>query len=254
MVIHFENSSHKLTQTSAFWYYLTMQAQTDLRSYADPAHAILLQRFFKTGPGEYGQGDVFLGVRVPQTRKVAKNYQNLALGDIKHLLTSSIHEERLLALIIMTLQYPKTTTTEQEELYKTYLSYRHRINNWDLVDSSAEHILGAHLYGRSRSMLFELAGSEVLWDRRIAIMATFYFIRRNDYSTTLEVATQLLNDPHDLIHKAVGWMLREIGNRDQLKEEQFLLNHYREMPRTMLRYAIEKFPHDLRQNYLKGLI
>ncbi|GBE31680.1 DNA alkylation repair enzyme [bacterium BMS3Bbin05] len=225
-----------------------------LREHADESDAIALQRFFKTGPGEYGDGDRFLGVRVPATRRVARKYRDLPLADTKTLLHSAIHEERLLALIILTHKYQKGTSDERAEIYRIYLDHTEYINNWDLVDTSAEHIVGAYLKERLRKPLHVLAKSESLWERRIAIMATFHFIKNREFDETLRIAEMLVADTEDLIHKAVGWMLREVGKREINTEESFLKKHYQCMPRTMLRYAIEKFPEEIRQQYLKGAI
>ncbi len=228
--------------------------QTALRKQANPEDISILQRFFKTGPGEYGEGDRFIGVRVPATRRVARQFCDLSLTDTQTLLQSSIHEERLLALILLVEKFKRATPEEQKKIYKIYLSHTKTINNWDLVDTSAEHIVGAYLCNRSRALLTRLAQSDSLWERRIAIMATFHFIKQNDFDDTLNIARMLLTDQEDLIHKAVGWMLREIGNRNRECEEAFLRRHYRNMPRTMLRYAIEKFPEERRQAYLKGTV
>lgn len=226
--------------------------RASLREHADESHAKVLQRFFKTGPGEYGEGDRFIGVRVPATRSVAKKYQHLSLPDALILLQSAIHEERLLALIILVQKYRKGSTGEQAEIYEQYLNNTKYVNNWDLVDSSAGHIVGAHLKNRSRSPLHALAKSNCLWERRIAIMSTFHFIKNDDFDETLKLAEMLVADDEDLIHKAVGWMLREVGKRDKKSEKSFLRKYHRQMPRTMLRYAIEKFPENIRQQYLKG--
>ena len=221
---------------------------------ADPQRALLLQRFFKTGPGEYGEGDVFLGFQVPEIRKLAKEYQALSLSTVVQVLHSPIHEARLLALLIMVRAYPKGDVALKERIYRTYLKNTRFINSWDLVDLSAEHIIGAHLTYLSRDPLKALSLSNLIWERRIAVMATFHLIKKGKFSETLQIAQMLLQDPEDLIHKAVGWMLREVGKRDQRIEESFLKAHYKTMPRTMLRYAIEKFPENLRQRYLKGKI
>lgn len=225
-----------------------------LRVFADESDAIALQRFFKTGPGEYGEGDRFLGVRVQATRRVAREYRNLPMADAITLLKSDIHEERLLALIILTQKYQKGSPGEQALIYRTYLDHTRYINNWDLVDTSAKHIVGAHLKNRSRKPLYTLARSQSIWERRIAIMSTFHFIKNNDFDETLKIAEKLVSDTNGLIHKAVGWMLREVGKRDRSKENIFLMKHYRNMPRTMLRYAIEKFPEQIRQQYLQGTL
>jgi 3-methyladenine DNA glycosylase AlkD len=225
-----------------------------IKDLGDPQRARNLQRFFKTGPGEYGEGDVFWGLRVPEIRKLAKEYQSLPLSTAVHLLHSPIHEARLLALLIMVQSYQQGDALLKEQIYRIYLQNTRFINSWDLVDLSADRIVGAHLGALSRDPLQLLAKSDLIWDRRIAIMATFHFIRKGEFSETLQIAKLLLKDKEDLIHKAVGWMLREIGKRDQKTEESFLKTHYKTMPRTMLRYAIEKFPETLRQKYLKGKI
>lgn len=225
------------------------QELRQLRSVEAAAHA---QRFFKTGPGQYGEGDVFLGIRVPVLRKLARKYRDLSIGQTLRLLRSGFHEERLLALFIMADRFKRATADERETIYILYLKNTRYINNWDLVDCSAEHIVGAHLWEKSRTPLYDLARSIILWERRVAVISTFHFIKRNEFSDTLKIATILLYDPEDLIHKAVGWMLREVGKRNVAALDEFLLRHYGAMPRTMLRYAIERFPEDKRQRYLKG--
>jgi 3-methyladenine DNA glycosylase AlkD len=207
-------------------------------------------RFFKTGSGQYGEGDLFLGIRAPVLRKIAKEHQSIALDDAVELLQSPLHEVRMLALFIMVLQYKRGGN--ETAIYRAYLANTHRVNNWDLVDGSAADILGAHLFERPRAPLYKLAKSKSLWERRIAIIATFYFIRRNQFDDTLAIADLLLNDQEDLMHKAVGWMLREVGKRDLKIEEDFLLPRYKQMPRTLLRYAIERFPEPKRLSYLNG--
>ncbi len=226
------------------------QALHELRALGDPADAQFLQRFFKTGPGEYGFGDIFLGIRVPQTRRLARRYADLSLSEIRKLLRSKEHEARLLALIILTLQYPRADTDQQQKIFDLYLAHTKYINNWDLVDVSAPLIVGAHLRGEDTSLLDELAASELLWERRISVIATQYFIRKGDFRATLRIARKLLRDEHDLIHKAVGWMLREVGKKDRSVLVEFLDKHHRTMPRTMLRYAIEKFDASVRSGYL----
>ena len=225
-----------------------------LKQLANKEKAEILQRFFKTGPGEYGEGDVFIGVKVPDLRKVAKDFHDIAIKDVIILLESAIHEERLLALLILVSKYVKGNETAKKEIYELYLNKTKYINNWDLVDVTAQHIVGAYLMDKNKAPLYRLTKSEDLWERRISVMATFCFIKRERYEDTLKIAKILLNDKEDLIHKAVGWMLREIGKRDMVIEEAFLKQHYKEMPRTMLRYAIEKFPESKRQQYLKGEI
>jgi 3-methyladenine DNA glycosylase AlkD len=223
-----------------------------LKKQSDPEKAKIYLRFFKTGKGEYGEGDEFLGIKVPESRKVAKQFKDLELEEIQELIKAPIHEERLIALFILTEQYRKADEQKKKIIYDFYLKNTKRINNWDLVDLSAEKIIGAFLMNKEKIILNKLAKSKNLWERRIAIMSTFHFIRNGFYETTLEIADMLINDDHDLIHKAVGWMLREIGKRDLKVEEGYLKKHYEKMPRTMLRYAIEKFPEKKRQAYLKG--
>ena len=211
-------------------------------------------RYFKTAPGEYGEGDIFLGISVPELRKLVKEYRHIPLLKTEKLLRSAIHEERLLALLILVHTYSKSDDVSQKKIYELYLKNTKFINNWDLVDASAPYIIGPYLMNKSKEQLYRLANSTSLWDRRIAIISTFYFIRQNSFSETFKISEKLLSDSEDLIHKAVGWMLREVGKRDLLTEETFLRQHYKKMPRTMLRYAIEKFPPTKRQRYLKGKI
>ena len=227
---------------------------SQIKTLRDPQRARFLQRFFKTGPGEYGEGDVFAGLRVPEIRKLAKEYRSLPLSTALQLLHSPIHEVRLLALLIMVRSFQRGDAPLKKQIYHTYLEHTRLINNWDLVDLSAEHIVGAYLNTEEDDPLHALASSKLIWNRRIAIMATFHFIKKGRFDVTLSIAQILLHDQEDLIHKAVGWMLREIGKRDQAVEESFLQPYYKTMPRTMLRYAIEKFPEELRQRYLKGKI
>ena len=228
--------------------------QSKLKGLANKKNAEVAQRFFKTGPGEYGEGDIFLGIRVPVLRRLAKEYQTITVREAEHLLKSPIHEERLLALFILIRIYSKAEEVIKKAIYELYLKNSKFINNWDLVDSSAEYIVGDFLLDKEKNPLYQLARSKNLWERRISIMSTFCFIKRRQYSETLKVAKKLLNDKEDLIHKAVGWMLREVGKRNLPLEEEFLKEHYKEMPRTMLRYAIEKFPETKRHGYLKGKI
>lgn len=230
------------------------QIQRDLAQRADTQAAEHAQRFFRTGKGQYGEGDVFLGIRVPVLRKLARTYRQISLNGIEALLDSLYHEQRLLALICLVDKYRKADNGAKKRINDLYLSRTARINNWDLVDISAPHIVGAHLMGRSKRRLYTLARSKNLWERRIAIIATFHFIRNRAFDDTLTIAECLLNDSEDLIHKAVGWMLREVGKRDIQAEVRFLKKHYHLMPRTMLRYAIEKFPEKKRQAYLHGRI
>jgi 3-methyladenine DNA glycosylase AlkD len=223
-----------------------------LQELASPETAEILQKFFKTGPGEYGEGDIFIGVRVPDLRKLAKEFQDIAISEIRAFLASSIHEERFLALLILVRNYGRGDDIEKKKIYDLYLENTSYINSWDLVDGSAHHIVGAFLMDKNKAPLYRLAKSENLWERRIAMVSTFYFIKHDQFQETLGIAKILLTDPEDLIHKAVGWMLREIGKRDMAAEETFLKKHAMNMPRTMLRYAIEKFPEPKRQRYLKG--
>jgi len=222
--------------------------KTELGLLANPEKAKFLAGFFKTGKGQYAEGDMFLGITVPQTRQVAGKYSSLALPDIKKLLQSKIHEHRLTALLVLVQQFNRADENQKVKIIDFYLASTKRINNWDLVDLSADKILGEYLYqapSKERKILRKLAKSKNLWERRIAVLSTFAFIN------ALEISKMLLEDPHDLIHKAVGWMLREIGKRNLAVEEKFLKKHCRKMPRTMLRYAIEKFPEKKRQLYLK---
>ncbi|HSP87817.1 MAG TPA: DNA alkylation repair protein [Ignavibacteriaceae bacterium] len=212
-----------------------------------------LQRFFKTGKGDYAEGDVFAGLKVPVSRKIAMQFRDLSFDDLSILIKSKIHEERLIALLILVDRMRKEDQKEKEKIFKFYLKNRKYINNWDLVDLSADKIVGEYLFDKERKILFDLTKGN-LWEKRIAIISTFNFIKKNDFNTTLKISRLLLNDKHDLIHKAVGWMLREVGKRDLKTEEEFLQKYYKTMPRTMLRYAIEKFPEIKRQSYLKGKI
>ena len=226
----------------------------ELRAEADPADAVNLQRFFKTGPGQYGEGDRFLGVRVPVLRGLARTHRALPVPDALTLLASKWHEERALALFILVRHYARSDDAGKQAIYDAYLANARYINNWDLVDASAEHIVGAHIEPNGLSVLDRLAMSADVWERRIAMLATFHWIKRREFGPALRIAERLLDDKHDLIQKAVGWMLREIGNRDRAVEEKFLRLHCRTMPRTMLRYAIEKFPEPLRRRYLSGSV
>jgi len=225
-----------------------------LREMGSPEQAAISQRFFKTGPGEYGQGDIFFGIKVPVLRKLATKYLDLPLKDVKKTLRSKYHEQRLLALFIMVDQFSRGDQKKKKSIYGLYLKNTGFINNWDLVDASAHRIVGPFLMDRSRAPLYELAQSETLWERRIAMMSTFHYIKNDDFTDALKIAAMLLGDTEDLIHKAVGWMLREIGKRRLPSEEIFLKKYYQQMPRTMLRYAIEKFPEPTRKRYLKGQI
>lgn len=226
-----------------------------LKKIADPNIAEHSARFFKSGEGEYGEGDQFLGIRVPEQRRVAKKYRDLPFHEIKKLLQSVYHEVRLTAVLILVYKYQNAKKFEDhEEIYQFYINNLEGINNWDLVDSSAKYIAGHFLfeYDQNRSILYKLSDSDDLWERRIAIMTTFYFVDQEDFDQTLELAEEYLDAPEDLIHKATGWMLREIGKQDEELLRKFLDKHYQKMPRTMLRYAIEKLDEPVRQKYLKG--
>jgi 3-methyladenine DNA glycosylase AlkD len=212
------------------------------------------QRFFKTGKGEYGEGDRFLGIRVPALRRLVKKYSDVSTNETLILLKSSFHEERLFALLMLVEMFSKRDEGGKTEIYELYLGNTEFINNWDLVDGSAEHIVGAYLKNRDKQPLYDLAGSENLWERRISIMSTFHFIKNNEFTDALKISEILRCDNEDLIHKAVGWMLREIGKRNLTVEENFLKKHYKNMPRTMLRYSIEKFPEEKRLAYLTDTI
>lgn len=219
---------------------------------ADPKRAKLLQGFFKTGAGEYGEGDFFLGITVPQLRKLAKQFTDLSFSELRRLLCREEHEARLIALLILVRQFQKSAEPERTKIFDFYCANFKAINNWDLVDLSAPYIAGAYLYEnrQQQRLLKQWARSKNLWQRRIAIIATAYFIREGAFTPTLQLATLLLNDPEDLLHKAVGWMLREVGKRDLACEERFLKRHLKRLPRTTLRYAIERFPEKKRLRYL----
>lgn len=229
----------------------------DLKKLEDPVRAEHALKFFKTGPGEYGEGDVFLGCSVPQVRSVAKKYRMMQLNGLGKLLDSEFHEVRQSALFIMVYQFlSKSDESKRKEIFDLYLkkARQGRVNGWDLVDGSAPNIVGGYLKDKDRDLLYNLAETDDLWLQRISVLATFLYIKESDFEDALAIGEILVDHEHDLIHKAVGWMLREIGNRDRSVEEQFLNEHYKTMPRTMLRYAIEKFPEDLRQAYLKGTV
>ena len=228
------------------------EVRKKLKSLASPKVAQSSAWFFKTGPGQYGEGDVFIGVRVPTLRTLAREFQALSLLEIEALLHSQVHEERLLALLVLVRISAKADDGKRKVLYDFYLANTRHVNNWDLVDSSAPFLVGAYLQDRSRKPLYKLAKAVSLWERRIAIIATQHFIRNDDFADTLKIGQMLLGDKEDLIHKAVGWMLREVGKRDEATLEAFLGLHAGAMPRTMLRYAIERFPVAKRRAYLEG--
>lgn len=226
----------------------------EIRSLKNPEKAKILSGFFKTGKGEYGEGDKFLGITVPLQRQLVKKYFELiSLAEAEELLKSEYHEERLIALLILVKKFEKVSEKEQTKIYKLYLKNAKRVNNWDLVDLSAPNIVGNYLLEKDRKILYKLAKSENIWERRIAILATFEFIKNGEHEDIFKIVEMLLNDKHDLIHKACGWMLREVGKRIGEKiEEGFLKKYHRKMPRTMLRYAIERFPEGKRRKYLSG--
>ncbi|MCB0366939.1 MAG: DNA alkylation repair protein [Bdellovibrionales bacterium] len=226
-----------------------------LRQFASLKRAQLNQSFFKTGKGEYGYGDIFLGITMPDCRKVAKEYKDLSLAETKRVIRSKYHEERMAGLIILVQKYEKASADkERERLYKTYVDHFNYINNWDLVDVTCPRIVGQHLENRNRKILYQWAKSERLWTKRVAIISTLWFVKDGDLDDAFKLAQVLLHDEHDLIHKAVGWVLREAGKKEVKRLEAFLKKHCKTMPRTMLRYAIEKFPERKRQMYLKGKV
>lgn len=229
---------------------MIIELKQELQQFADPVQKDILQRFFKTGPGDYGEGDIFLGIKVPIQRKISKKYTEMPQEELQELLTSPVHEHRFTALLLLIHQYSQGQPTQKKAIFESYLENIHFVNHWDLVDLSAPPIVGDYLQAQSRKILYSLATSKSLWKRRIAIIATLTFIRNNDFEETLTLAKRLLHDEHDLIHKAVGWMLREVGKRDQSVEEKFLNEYCKAMPRVMLRYAIERFDDDKRRLYL----
>lgn len=230
------------------------ELQKRLKDSANLANAKQAQRFFKTGPGEYGEGDRFRGIKMPELRKLSRQFRNLNLRDLDQLVRSEYHEDRMVGLLILVLRYQSADEKEQEKIYRFYVRHIRYVNNWDLVDLTAEHIIGAWLQDRDKQPLLKWARSKNLWERRIAVLSTFRYIKQSNIQETLKVAEMLLTDNHDLIHKAVGWMLREVGKRDMAAEETFLREHYKRMPRTMLRYAIERFPERKRRAYLRGKV
>jgi len=233
---------------------IVQQVKAHLKRIANKEIAIHSQKFFKTGNGEYAERDLFVGIRVPVLRKLVKQYRDISLPDVSQLLKSKYHEERLLSLLMLVTMFGKADEENRKSIYDLYLRNTKFINNWDLVDSSAGQIVGAYLKNRDKTTLYALAHSQDLWERRISIISTFHYIKNNDFHDALTISEILLQDTQDLIHKAVGWMLREIGKRDMNVLEEFLKKHYTEMPRTMLRYAIEKFPEGKRQRYLKRIV
>ncbi len=231
------------------------QLRQELRKLANNKRAKASVWFFKTGKGQYGYGDKFIGVSVPQQRQIARKFNHLTFSDIKKLLQSPIHEERLIALLILVDQFKLANDKYRKQIYTFYLKNTSRVNNWDLVDLSASNIVGIYLVDKPKDVLYRMAKSKILWERRIAIISTLAFIQKGIYYETFKIAEILISDKEDLVHKAVGWMLRETGKRiSKQKLEDFLKVHYKQMPRTMLRYSIEHFSLDLRQKYLKGII
>jgi len=228
--------------------------RAELHKLGNPVRGVHSQRFFKTGPGQYGEGDKFLGLTVPEMRVIVRKYRELDDAAVLDLLSSSWHEERLVALLLMVDGYARGDDPRRARIHRSYLANTARINNWDLVDASAGEIVGGHLKVGDITLLERLARSKSLWERRIAIVSTFFFIKRDEHRPTLKIATLLLGDSEDLIHKATGWMLREVGKRDRTALDRFLKKHYRRMPRTMLRYAIERHPERVRKQYLAGTI
>jgi 3-methyladenine DNA glycosylase AlkD len=221
-----------------------------IRALADPVKAEQARRFFRTGPGDYGEGDRFLGIRVPDLRALVREFRALPWQEATGLLQSEWHEERLLALLHWVQTHSRAEDSTRIAIHRAYLTHLRWVNNWDLVDSSAEHLVGPHLPRGGGPLLTRLASSSCLWERRVAMIATFYGIRRGDYDAALRMAKRLRDDPHDLIHKAVGWMLRELGKRAPDVERSFLDEHAERMPRTALRYAVERFPETERRKYL----
>ena len=226
----------------------------ELKQIANPEKATILQKFFKTGKGEYGEGDIFLGVTVLEQRKIAKRYVDLDLKDIKELLSNKVHEYRLTGFLILIYKFEKADEKEKKGIVDFYLKNIKSANNWDLIDCVADKILGSYLINKDKEILYELAKTDNLWKKRIAIISTFEFIKNDQFEDTLKISEILLNDEHDLIHKAVGWMLREVGKRDIEIEEAFLKKYYKTMPRTMLRYAIEKFDGKKKEFYMNRKI
>jgi 3-methyladenine DNA glycosylase AlkD len=228
------------------------EIQQQLRELGSPEAMAQAARFFKMGPGQYGEGDIFLGLNAATMHRLSKEHVALSLSEVRVLLRSAVHEDRSLALLILVRQAAKGDSRAKEKIYKLYLAHTRYINNWDLVDASAREIVGGYLADKSREPLVSLARSRNVWERRISIVATHYFIRQGEFADTLRIARLLLADKEDLIHKAVGWMLREVGKRDQPILERFLRRRGKIMPRTALRYSIERFPKELRLAYLTG--
>jgi 3-methyladenine DNA glycosylase AlkD len=233
---------------------IVQEIKSRMKKLGSKERAAISRKYFKTGPGEYAEGDVFLGLRAPVLRRLSEEYEGLTLGQVQKLLKSGVHEERLLALLVLVRKFARAGEATRKRIFALYMKNTRYVNNWDLVDTSAEQIVGAYLHDKSRKPIHVLARSRDLWERRISIVSTFYYIKRGSFSETLEIASLLLDDEEDLIEKAVGWMLREVGKRDLASEERFLKKYYKRMPRTMLRYSIERFPEAKRLRYLKGRI
>jgi 3-methyladenine DNA glycosylase AlkD len=235
---------------------LTEQIIEALKDKANPGKVPILLKFFQVFPGGYGEGDQYMGVTVPDQREVARQFfKEICLEDLSQLIKNPFHEVRLTGLLALVYRYEKTKSeTEQRKLVDFYLAHLDFVNNWDLVDSSCYQIVGHYYWKKDKTVFYELADSGHLWRQRVAMISSFYWIKKGEFADALALAEMLKNHPHDLMHKAVGWMLREIGKRDLETEIEFLKKHYQSMPRTALRYAIEKFPEDLRQDFLKGNI
>ncbi len=233
---------------------MNKELENRLEQSANPSKAKLLQRFFKTGKGEYGEGDIFYGITVPVQRKIASEFKELPVNELQELLDSKIHEKRMIGLLILIEQFKRADEKSKKKIFEFYLqnANKNNINNWDLVDLSCHKIVGNYILNKNREILYQLANSSNLWEKRIAIISTFSFIRINEFNDSLKIAEILLSDEHDLIHKAVGWMLREIGKKNINVLEDFLQKHHKDMPRTMLRYAIEKFDEGKRKRWLNG--
>ncbi len=229
--------------------------QKELRNHAHPEKIPIYQNFFKTGKGEYAEGDVFIGITVPDTRNVARNNADISLNALVQILNSNIHEDRMCALLVLVYKFEKAESeNERKEIIDFYIKHHLSGNNWDLIDCVADKLLGRWLIDKDKKLLYEYANSSNIWERRISIISTFQFIKNNQFQDTLKISEILLNDKHDLIRKAVGWMLREVGKRNFSVLESFLMSRYKKMPRTMLRYAIEKFPEKKRKAYLNGKV
>jgi len=225
------------------------QLEKDIQNAADPKRAIICRSFFKTGPGQYGEGDIFIGITVPALRNLCRKYHGLSLAETERLLKSPVHENRLAALLILTEQFHRGSGKNRKEIHELYLRNLKSVNNWDLVDASASVLVGHYLEDKVRTVLYRLADGG-LWERRVAVVATFHFIKKHDFKDTLKLCERMMTDTEDLMHKAMGWMLREVGKRDTAALEKFLSRHCKVMPRTMLRYAIEKFPEKKRAGYM----